>query len=86
MQTLCSGVESAHIQVNFFSFKIEGTYTFTQHLLIRKSFSVLASELSGESPQELAPIFRFSGSKNVCFRILYVLSSYYMYFDSLQAT
>ena len=29
MQTLCSGIESAHIRVNFFSFKIEETYTLT---------------------------------------------------------
>ena len=29
MQTLCSGIESAHIRVIFFSFKIEETYTLT---------------------------------------------------------
>ena len=29
MQTLCSGIESAHIRVNIFSFEIEQTYTLT---------------------------------------------------------
>ena len=29
MQTLCSGMESAHIRVNIFSFEIEQTNTLT---------------------------------------------------------
>ena len=29
MQTLCSGIESAHIRVNIFSFEIEQTNTLT---------------------------------------------------------
>ena len=39
MQTLCSGIESAHIRVNFFSFKIEETYTLTKFVDHKLSLS-----------------------------------------------
>ena len=40
MQTICSGIESAHIRLIFFSFKIEETYTLTKFVDQKLSFSV----------------------------------------------
>ena len=40
MQTLCAEIESAHIRVIFFSFKIEETYTLTTFVDHKLSFSV----------------------------------------------
>ena len=40
MQALCSGMESAHIRLNIFSFKIEETYTLTTFVDQKLSLSV----------------------------------------------
>ena len=40
LQTLFSGIQSAHIRVNFFSFKTEETYTLTTFVDQQLSFSV----------------------------------------------
>ena len=40
LQTLCSGIESAHIRVNFFSLKIEESYTLTTFVDQTLSLSV----------------------------------------------
>ena len=40
MHTLCSGIKSAHILLNLFSFKIEETYTLTTFVDQKLSLSV----------------------------------------------
>ena len=84
MQTLCSGIESAHIRVNFFSFKIEETYTLTKFVdhKLSLSQSILTWHMIVWSGWD-SLIEKNIGLPVINFSVLKILTGYWPYSCSL---